>query len=131
MKRHEIKFRAWDLKLKKYSYFNLGYTLPIYNNSEEFTIEQFTGVLDIYGTEIFEGDLVGIESYLDGKISDTYIVTYIEDRFLLKGNGLCNSPLFSNYRKIIGNIHENSNLLNGNVNDYLFCKTCGTRYEKH
>lgn len=42
----ELKFRAWDKKLKSYRYFDLSSSLPIYSYEKEYSIEQYTGLKD-------------------------------------------------------------------------------------
>ncbi len=55
---NNLKFRAWDLKLNKFVYFDLSCCLPIYGNGEEFIVNQWTGIFDIKGVLIYEGDIV-------------------------------------------------------------------------
>lgn len=107
----EIKFRAWDEKTKEFYCQQLSTTwaigrffdfLPVHA-----ILEQFTGLYDSTGHEIFEGDLVdclvGSEEhknvevvFCDGAFSlqlrDDYIPALYE--------------AFSGDIEIIGNIHE-------------------------
>ena len=126
----EIKFRAWD---KEYKNFNetvaANLLLQIHEPSEDideeygkrFFLEQFTGLLDKNGKEIYEGDILS-----KGKISkrpswkkghDYYCVSFSNGGFVANGyNGEFKvSPILHNLNsgcEIIGNIHENPELLN-------------------
>jgi hypothetical protein len=70
MTKREFKFRVWDIKNKEYyynfefgdgddGYFSFGYL------SENFIVQQFTGILDKNKKEIYEGDIIRYE--LGGK----------------------------------------------------------------
>ena len=131
----EIKFRAWDNLEKDYlneediAIDNLGnififerydnndsdlwYTrlLPDLDNKRH-VIEQYTGLKDKNGTEIYEGDIVKVEG--DGEI---YRVEWIRSGFGLEPR--YNSPRYPvlgnvELRKkieVIGNIHKDPELL--------------------
>lgn len=75
------------------------------------TVGQWTGLVDKYGTKIFEGDVIrcsilyGIGCYPHMGI-ETRVVTYKDGRF----NPLCYCEC-NNY-EVIGNIHDNPELVN-------------------
>lgn len=143
----QIKFRAWDKKDKKYLYSDkqefictthsngLGVTIPFDIDEKygpdvdgidwadadllmgRYELEQFTGLYDKNGKEIYENDILEFE----GK---TLVVIWVEDwcQFTMqrvedyKSNAedWCHYDLFkslSDKYEVIGNIHENKELL--------------------
>ena len=128
----EYKFRAWDKRKEKFrddvyidSDGNLyefskktGYGTAIsYLNDEYIDVTQYTGLVDINGKEIYEGDIVKNttqQSYL----GQTYEVTWNENWacYQLMDNGLTsNIPLSQDFMsyEVIGNIYENPELIKG------------------
>ena len=114
----EIKFRAWDEYLKCFYYdgFSIsphGIIDPqmqnryVYSNSPNLLmLEQFTGLLDKNGKEIFEGDILQHPTIKDlGPVEwDEYYASF--DWLHPKMYGWSMSDA-----EIIGNIHENPELL--------------------
>lgn len=90
------------------------------------TVGQFTGFTDMNGNKIFEGDIIQSRynrSYLD----KTYVVKFINDRggwFPFAngdGCGCCEEDTYPpsddgsvDYYVVIGNIHNNPEILGGN-----------------
>jgi len=138
----EIKFRAWDIVDKKFGYFHFdGYRIvwcdksyspfEIYedgtgvqfNNYE--TVQQYTGLKDKNGKEIYEGDIVTTESAaLSERLTKTVEFGIVKDvacihqGFGLRGfsrlNGSPDNELHSILGwdiEVIGNIYENPELL--------------------
>lgn len=128
MKR-ELKFRAWDNTTKTMvdDYAHVGqygelhctnFHPSAYSNDgcPDLVIEQFTGLKDKSGVEIFEGDI------LNGYWNEDYPkqvghVTFEKGKFvcwvdLKHGTKGRVEQQFHNY-EIIGNIHENPELLKG------------------
>ena len=109
----EIKFRAWSKKKKKMIY-NWQDTTNVesfgFDGNGYFEIMQYTGLKDKNGKEIYEGDVFEWDE------GDLYIIEWIEQEGCWGTSSriwLCNSN-WRGYIKVVGNIYENPELLNGN-----------------
>ena len=116
----EIKFKAWDKKEKKMlNRFEItqdgfvGYTdmFETYHPLPEVVLIQYTGLKDKNGVEIYEGNIVEIDTGAIGEVvfNDECAYFSIETKtgiFLFE-----DIPLKA--IKVIGNIFENKELLNG------------------
>ena len=127
----EIKFRAWDIQNKRMIYFNafeqwgfIDHTkdstrsstscdrLMLSTDPKEFLWMQFTGLLDKNGKEIFENDVVSITRHGD---TINHAIVYQSGAWRLEPDGpyptryIC--EFNSSIIEVIGNIHENKELL--------------------
>lgn len=111
-----IKFRAWSKLLKKY--------VPIWSAIETrgddvlrainntFVIEEFTGLKDKNGVEIYENDIVCQQMRFD---ETNGVIFWQEEksRFAINLDGFITTitkPQEMSY-EVVGNIHENQELL--------------------
>ena len=120
----EIKFRAKDIASNKWLFgdirhhkddvciFDQGGTKGEQVKRE--TVGQFTGLRDINGKDISEGDILDV-SYAD---EESYLeVRFVRGVFAFLWNGdlddefPCNAPTHE-WAKVIGNIYDNPELLN-------------------
>lgn len=107
MKR-EIKFRAWNPKEDfMHVAFNITSHGEVFNYTEDLShliLMQYTGLKDKNGKEIYEGDIVrwsiGIRE-----------VFYHKSMFAIKYNENIVMPTSHEEGEVIGNIHENPELL--------------------
>lgn len=116
----DIKFRAWDDENEKminvarfdfadYTVYSHLFACEGYLGGA-LNVMQYTGLKDVDGKEIYEGDIlkIWVSGYLQGS---PYVVEDMRE-FYFEVNRDDNYYRISSY-EVIGNIHENPELLNG------------------
>ncbi|RDD75356.1 hypothetical protein DVV32_15075 [Lactiplantibacillus plantarum] len=124
-----IKFRAWYMPFGKYGamqemvYSRASHILALAEtNPEKYIPEQFTGLTDSDGKDIYEGDILATSSmiygenitdYLKVELREDYAGFYCGEKPLYACLGEWDADIkFSQtYPKIVGNVHENPELL--------------------
>lgn len=127
----EIKFRVWSKEDRKYrtdcnltGLFNsvTGTPATIYSDEgDRFDIEQYTGFKDKNGKKIYEGDLLQWDLFDGRKPACIMKVRWNQDEgcfeiHFIRGNfgdSMLNQDDCSKGYEVIGNIHENPELLGG------------------
>lgn len=129
----ELKFRVWDTKNKQFlsqssEYYHIGdvtgipYTLnEILNKLDRFVVQQWTGLKDSKGVDVYEGDIIERKTLTKTEnhsynYCHCYEVIYSTDEasYILKygsGDDFVYLSDFIDNLEIIGNIFENSKLL--------------------
>ena len=108
----EIKFRVWDNE--ENNFWGEGRSLSLVSlvsdsvvNDDSTVLEQYTGLKDFNGVEIYEGDILQ-------DVDDSTIVGVVEYDEAFGEYDCGDNNLYECTRDcvVIGNIHENANLLN-------------------
>lgn len=101
----KIIFRGWNNKFKCWDYVNS----PMEDCAliDQNSVGQFTGLYDKNGKEIYEGDILG------GGRTGRYKVVYLNAAFRIVDlhNAYIYEPQYAECLTIIGNIHDNPELL--------------------
>lgn len=112
-----IKFRAWDKEDKTITYFDFfdytGFLYDLYsaeqwNEKDKYIFQQFTGLIDKNGKEVYEGDIIKYNEYSNYGIRKmTEVVKFLDGGF----QPFCECDFYVKNYKIIGNIYGNPEFL--------------------
>ena len=125
----EIKFRAWDSKHKGMDdYFFISSDGDVFDGAERtyntpnleiervdnLEIMQYTGLKDKNGKEIYEGDVVSCKGHNCKITYRTNFCDYTIEMIRFGGRllNLTKANITKNKLEIIGNVHQNPELLN-------------------
>jgi len=104
-----IKFRAWRPSFNRFRFFDLSTGFNVENSDVFPSVEQFTGMLDKEGKEIYEGDILESVSFHPSAVE------YSEELAAFSLADSTQVEVLSVYPNnkwaIIGNIHENPSIL--------------------
>lgn len=121
----EIKFRALHVENKEMVYFNndklvsdvyqMNHLACLIRGDYGDVLMQFTGLLDKNGREIYEGDILRGWIY---NPKELHVVKYISDKYncgfmASSTEGLGKIHVWYDGLEVVGNIHENPDLLEG------------------
>ncbi len=106
----ELKFRAWDEENNEFHYFDLfgtsdGSIMKYHILSWGLPIDQYLGLKDKSGAELYERDIIKNHDKIG-------YIFYSAPMWLVQYNKFETGFLLNDLIIVIGNIHEDKNLLN-------------------
>jgi len=111
----EIKFRAWEKPINKESgqmLYDILQYVPDWYGHKDYELMQYTGLKDMNGKEIYEGDI--LSGHADGLVVVEFGTSswncVFKDKETIGLDEMC--VWFGNDSHILGNIYENPELLN-------------------
>lgn len=114
MKLKDFDFRIWHKDSESFVEMNVsGTDLRIIPNDDDMELELWAGFCDKNGTKIYEGDIV--------KLKDGFYRVWVKNGFFLEDNAdnVYTMWFASKYGEVVGNIHENADLLNNHNKEQL------------
>lgn len=122
----DIKFRAYDYANKRFEYDVQDTYDDIISSSfldilsdDRFVVEQYTGIDDMNGVEVYEGDIIKFHVVMLSPDDKVWYVKYYPEygySIMLNRGSLLRQEYWASGDKhtieVIGNIHEDEELLN-------------------
>jgi uncharacterized phage protein (TIGR01671 family) len=121
----ELKFRAWWRDARAWAYYGTARHGTVdYLSIDPATEGQYTGLNDVNGVEIYEGDIISIPTGFGYAVGGAVVVKWSDDDAMFavySGGGEyladffeCGKPI-----KVIGNTYENPELVEGWYHDTI------------
>ena len=107
-----LKFRVYIPEHEKFSYFELGnfdYS-DRYLSQDKYPVQQFTGLQDSKGVDIYEGDILNVKGYDDWFDKEGYYYRLTVEWKQCENGDVAESYgylYFPKDREVVGNIFEN------------------------
>ena len=116
----ELKFRAWDGKKMIEDVIPVSDTdiVELFEHEHQVTeveaVEQYTGLKDKNGKEIYEGDIVTLDDEWEViKDTDCSVISFENGCFRVGGGYENEAGRYLSDWRVIGNVHQNADLLEG------------------